>query len=161
MQGTYNLFEAAGCKGLQGTYNGKSAIQQSMQSRRQQKNKNYLRSKQYAEAYLLNQGWKEEWLKLLQEIGNAKVVIMTANRTIRGKTTTITKTIIMGKGKTNIEKLNNAMMEIVENAGSPKAPLTVARVKTNAAGKLINAARVELAWNDRSGENKKPELLKK
>jgi ribosomal protein S3 len=131
-----------------------------MQSRKQQKNKNYLRSKQYAEACLLSQGWKEEWLKLLPEIGNAKVVIMTANRTIRGKTTTITKTIIMGKGKTNIERLNNAMMEIVENAGSPKAPLTVARVKTNAAGKVINAARVQLNWNDRSGSNTKPELLK-
>lgn len=128
---------------------------------KQQNNKNYLRSKQYGEACLINQGWEEEWLRLYPEISEAKVVIMTANRTIRGKVTTITKTIIMGKGKTNIERLNNAMMEIVENAGNPKAPLSVARVKTNAAGKVINAARIELAWGDRSGENKKPELLKK
>jgi hypothetical protein len=36
----------------------------------------------------------------------------------------------------------------------------VARVKANAAGKVINAAKVHLAWNDRSGENSKPALLK-
>ncbi len=131
-----------------------------MESRKQQKNKNYLKSIQYGAVNLFNEGWKKEWLKRFPELSNAKVYIMSANRAIRLKTTTITKMIKMEKGKKNIDKLTNSMMNIVENAGSKKAPLNVAKIKTNAAGKAINAARIELAWNDRSGENIKPALLR-
>ncbi len=99
-------------------------------------------------------------MKKLPELSNAKVLIMTANRSIKSKTKTITKIMQMGKSKKTIDRLNSAMMNIVENAGEPSAPLMVARVKANAAGKVINAAKVHLAWNDRSGENSKPALLK-
>lgn len=85
---------------------------------------------------------------------------MSADRAIKQNKPLVITKIKNKKMKTSVQKINDSMMNIIQNAGTKKMPISKAKARTNATKAVISLARVELATNDVTGENNKPDILK-
>ncbi len=136
-----------------------------MRSLKQQKKSSYLRSKNYAKALLQFQdvGMSLVDLNKNPDIVDIKGNLLEANRTIKKLNNNYhTKPVNMktDNNRKIVKSVNKALLNVINNAGTDKSPIITSREVTNAAGKIIGVAKVELAWNDRSGEMTKPDILK-